>query len=94
MAYTATRCEDLELLDETIPWQGIAIHDKMRLFKGDGPAAQFEAGHQKGGNYPCWGCSIYKGDISNFVHASSLPLISLNDRVDKVLSSLRSREAS
>ena len=64
----------------------------MRLFKRDGPAAQFEAGHQKGDNYPCWGFSIYKGDISNFTHVSSLPLISLNDRVDKVLSSLRSRE--
>ena len=90
----ATRCEDLELFNETISWKGAPIKDKMRLFKGDGPVAQFEAGQQKGGNFPCWGCSIHKSRISDFVHASPLPLISLNDRVDKVLASLQSLKAS
>ena len=94
LSYSATRCEDLELLNETISWKGAPIKDQMRLFKGDGPAAQFEAGQQKGGNFPCWGCSIHKSRISDFVHASSLPLISLNDRVDKVLASLQSLKAS
>ena len=94
LSYSATRCEDLELLNETIFWKGAPIKDKMRLFKGDVPAAQFEAGQQKGGNFPCWGCSIHKSRISDFVHASSLPLISLNDRVDKVLASLQSLKAS
>ena len=94
LSYIATRCEDLELLNETISWKGAPIKDKMRLFKGDGPAAQFEAGQQKGGKFPCWGCSIHKSRISDFVHASSLPLISLNDRVDKVLASLQSLKAS
>ena len=28
--------------------------DKMRIFKGDKPAAQFEAGQQKGGNFYCF----------------------------------------
>ena len=26
----------------------------MRIFKGDKPAAQFEAGQQKGGNFYCF----------------------------------------
>ena len=90
LMYTATRCEDLELLKETILWKGVPIQDKMRLFKGDGPAAQFEAGQQKGGNFPCWGCSIHRSRISDYVHASNCSLLSLNDRVNKVLATTTS----
>ena len=32
---------------------GVLINDVMRIFKGDDPAAQLEAGHQKGGDYFC-----------------------------------------
>ena len=94
LMYTATRCEDLELLKETILWKGVPIQDKMRLFKGDGPAAQFEAGQQKGGNFPCWGCSIHRSRISDYVHASNCSLLSLNDRVNKVLATTTSQKAS
>ena len=30
---------------------GIQIYDKLRVFSGDGPARQFEVGHQRGGNF-------------------------------------------
>ena len=66
----------------------------MRLFKGDGPAAQFEAGKQKGGNYHCWGCPIHRSRVSDYVHASYFPLLSLNNRVNKVTASTPSIEAS
>ena len=39
---------------------GIEIADTLRIFKGDSPAWQFEAGQQKGGNYFCCGCPINK----------------------------------
>ena len=45
--------------------QFVKIVDIMRLFKGDGPSCQFEAGKQKGGNYHCWACQIHKDNISN-----------------------------
>ena len=66
----------------------------MRLFKGYGPAAQLEGGQQKGGNFPCWECSVHKSRISDFVHTSYLPLMSLDDRVQKVMLTLQSRRAS
>ena len=93
LAYVTTRCEDLKCLDDPIIWQGVPIKDKMRLFKGDGPAAQFEGGQQKGGNFPCWACSIHKSRISDFEHASCLSLISLHERVAKVLLTSRSQKA-
>ena len=37
---------------------GIEINDKIRAFKGDHPASQFEAGQQARGNYACLGCCI------------------------------------
>lgn len=35
---------------------GIEVVDTLRFFKGDKPAAQFEAGISCGGHYPCVGC--------------------------------------
>ena len=41
--------QDISLFRETLEtWDGIPIRDKMRIFKGDSPARQFEAGLQKG----------------------------------------------
>ena len=76
--------EDLALLT------GIKIHDVFHFFKGDAPARQFEAGHQKGGNYVCVACSIHCNLIHDLVHSYSLQNMSLEDRINKIRSSTRS----
>ena len=57
----------------------------MAFFKGDGPASQFEAGHQKGGNYFWWVCELEAGNCPDYVYSSSLPYMSLEDRRKKVM---------
>ena len=57
----------------------IAIHDVFRFFKCDAPACQFEAGHQKGGNYVCVACPIHCNLIYDLVHSYSLQNMSLED---------------
>ena len=48
-SYTATRLEDLNSLHHPTYHHGTAIYDVLGVFSGDGPARQFEAGHQRGG---------------------------------------------
>ncbi len=35
---------------------GTPVQDILRFFHGDGPAQQFEAGHNQGGTYSCKEC--------------------------------------
>ena len=49
--YSDTRMEDILSLKKIKTKNGILIEDIIRVFKGDAPASQFEAGHQKGGNF-------------------------------------------
>ena len=50
LLYSDICLEDISLLRENLETSdGIPIRDKMRIFKGDSPARQFEAGQQKGG---------------------------------------------
>ena len=44
----------LEINTSITSSNGVVINDVMRIFKGDDPAAQLGAGHQKGGVYFCW----------------------------------------
>lgn len=47
--------------------QGYPITGVLRIFHGDGPAQQVEAGSKIGGNYPCVGCksqSVMLGDLA------------------------------
>ena len=59
----------------------------MKIFKGDDPAAQLEAGHQKSGDYFCWLCPIEAAATKNIILCLKQPLLSLQDRVSKVLMS-------
>ena len=61
-----------------------------RFFKGDAPARQFEAGHQKGGNYVCVACPIHCNLIHDLVHSYSLQNMSLEDRINKIRLSTQS----
>lgn len=53
MSYTLSRVKDLKQLVESVEIGGVPIVDVMRVFSGDGPARQFEAGQQRGGNFSC-----------------------------------------
>jgi len=76
LMYVDTRFEDIQELTTPLQWNGVPIFDKMKLFSGDGPAAQFEAGHQKGGDYFCWGCVVVASQVNNIAFALNQPYIS------------------
>lgn len=55
-----TRIEDLEKLSSPIfVHNNIALYHELRFFEGDGPAAQFETGQQKGGKQ----CIVFSSGI-------------------------------
>ena len=56
----------------------------MRIFKGDSPARQFEAGQQKGGNFFCCSCSIQGNFSANFRYTLQSNCLSLQKRINKV----------
>ena len=89
--YIEERLEDIFELKNTIELpDGINIKDIMRMFKGDSPARQFEAGQQKGGNYFCVCCAIHSNLTSDFAYAHSQEHISLQDRISKIRASAQS----
>ena len=49
LAYVKTRTACMLDLRDNLSIEGIDICDRVRLFKGDGPAVQLESGQQKGG---------------------------------------------
>ncbi|CAC5403196.1 unnamed protein product [Mytilus coruscus] len=51
--YIQTRMEDIVELSEGSKFQDVTFTDKIRIFSGDNPARQFEAGQQRGGAYSC-----------------------------------------
>ena len=85
LLYTGERIDDILEMKEDLSINDINIHDIMRIFKGDSPAASFESGHQKGGNYFCFSCKVHATCSSSLVHTSKLDYISLTERIDKVL---------
>ena len=57
--YSEERISDILKISEPLQsYNGLEIYDVLRSFKGDSPARQFEAGHQKGGNFFCIACPI------------------------------------
>ena len=62
----------------------------MRIFKGDKPAAQFEAGQQKGGNFYCFSCPSHAENASSYVHTHAKLIETISDRIKvKKLNSLK-----
>ena len=53
------------------------LYDDMRLFSGDGPARQFEAGQQRGGHFSCI-CGIRANEHENL--ASTFTLVELQNK--------------
>ena len=59
LLYTDERLQDILQIQQSLTTNdGIKVHDVIRAFKGDHPASQFESDQQKGGTYPCHGCTI------------------------------------
>lgn len=85
LAYIETRIECLKELSEGIEWNGVLVNDIMRVFHGDGPAAQLEAGQQKGGHYFCPTCGIHASRCNDIAHAYYLPSFTYQQRFDKVM---------
>lgn len=64
---------------------GIPVSDVLRFFYGDGPAAQFEAGHKQGGPYCCTGCVAQSGRFADIAYCYRAPKPTLKERQDFVL---------
>ena len=92
LLYTKTRHEDNRLLKYPISVDGILLFDEMRFFHGDAPAYQLEIGQQKGGEYPCWLCPINIHQSANITHSFIQTVFSVQDRIDKILSTNCSKE--
>ena len=71
------------LTDEVTSNSGIKIVDTVRFFKGDKPAAEFEAGVCTGGNYPCVGCACHHNRFADYPHAVKCEQRSL-ERIQEV----------
>ena len=85
LLYSDIRLEDISLLRENLETSdGIPIRDKMRVFKGDSTARQFEAGQQKGGNFFCCSCSIQGNFSANLRYTLQSKSLSLQERINKV----------
>jgi hypothetical protein len=61
------------------------VYDVVRFFYGDGPAAQFEAGHKQEGTYCCVGCGADSGRFSDIACRYRSPKPSLKERQEFVL---------
>jgi len=84
-AYNSTRVEDLqEILNPISLEDGTFFNDNLRIFSGDGPARQFEAGQQRGGHFPCL-CGVHANNHTNLECCYSTRPLSLEDRRHIVL---------
>lgn len=58
IGFIETREDCLKDLAQPIKCDEYDLMDTMRMFHGDGPALQMEAGNQKGGHYFCPSCEV------------------------------------
>jgi hypothetical protein len=78
MVYNDTRSECLHDLDTPIQTAaGKPVIDTIRYFHGEGPAQEFEVGHNRGGNYPCIACHTHVSQFDDLCHAYRNPSITL-----------------
>ena len=93
LLYSDERIKDImKLTDPILTRAGIPIHDVTRIFKGDDPAAQLEAGQQKGGNYYCWVCPVEASRANDIAHVMNKDYYSMQDRINKIKLSVSSKD--
>ena len=84
--FVATRRECLQEIGQKLHTKtGAAVWDVIRFFYGDGPVAQFEAGHKQGGTYCCTGCGADSGRFSDIAYCYRAPKPTLKERQEFVL---------
>lgn len=81
MTYIDTRVADIQEIHNPTLLNGVQIYDKVRVFSGDGPARQNEAGQQRGGHYSCL-CGIKVTEHPNIECAMRFHSPSLPERVN------------
>lgn len=69
----------------------VEVYDALRVFSGDGPAREFEAGQQRGGNFPCI-CGAKASSHCNLVHCFRREVLSLDDRKGTAVSQVSKRK--
>ena len=84
LAYVETRTACMLDLRDKLSIEGIDICDRIKLFKGDGPAVQLESGQQKGGYFYCV-CGIHSERVTELDHAFWCPLMTIEEQRQKVL---------
>ena len=87
LMYSDCRNEDIRCLKYPTDADGCELNDVVRFFHGDGPACELEAGQQKNGRYPCWLCPANFDLGNDLTYMYSLPHLSLEDRMQKILQS-------
>ena len=101
LGYIETRLEclkdlgvgvNLKTIDDQ--YQDVTIYDRRRFLHGDGPAAAFEAGNQKGGHYFCPSCDVHSSFTDNISYSYQLALHSLEDIRPMVLQENIGKERS
>ena len=81
LMFIETRRECLkETKEKVCTSNGVEVVDVVRFFYGDGPAAQFEAGHKQGGTYCCVGCGAESERFSDIAYSYRSQKLSLKER--------------
>ena len=66
--YSEERISDVLKINEPVQsYNGLEIYNVLKSFKRDSPARQFEAGHQKGGNFFCIACPIHTNNVKTLL---------------------------
>ena len=92
LAYSSTRMECLDRLKLPLTVKGIPITDIMRKCIGDAPVQAEETGQQKGGHYFCCSCPIHATSVCHWF--IQLPLISMDERIERILGGYWSKSRS
>ena len=82
--YTTPRCEDISDLLNGINIDGTQHDFKLRLFSGDGPARQFEAGQKRGGHYSCL-CGVNSNQHMDLIRCFDISYMTLEERREHVV---------
>ena len=86
LSFTDTRVACLQGISMPVTSSnGIVINDIVRVFHGDGPACQLEAGQQKGGNFYCTGCNIHASATTDITKTYIALYRDLSERIELVM---------
>ena len=81
LGYVQTRVEDVKELKWPTIFNDQVVFDHLRMFKGDHPEIQYEAGNSQGGHFPCL-CGLEKSKFNDLETVLRSEIIDLNSRKD------------